>query len=105
MDRFDERKPVHNPVHEDDELTEHRGDERDEPLRDGDVLGLGGSPVPKAPGDPTTEYDPGSVARRRERARGADEERPGRESEADRSKGATGIDMGYGGSGTDVSGE
>jgi hypothetical protein len=99
MDRFDERKPVHT---EDEERAEHV---RDEPMRQGDVLGLGGAAVPKAPGDPTTEYDPESVARRRERALGADEPSAERTAGSDRGKGATGIDMGYGGTGTDVSGE
>jgi hypothetical protein len=69
--------------------------------RDGDVLGLGGTPVPKAPGDPTTEYDEESVAQRRSRALGEEEVR--RRSDDD--FGATGIDMGAGGHGTDLSGE
>lgn len=32
--------------------------------RDGDVLGLGGSPVPESADAPTTEYDPASVRQR-----------------------------------------
>jgi len=68
--------------------------------RTGDVLGLGG-PIAKSPDDPSTEYDPESVARRRSRMHdGADEivtdRTPGR------TAGATGIDMGAGGSGTDI---
>jgi len=39
----------------------------DEP-RKGDVLGLSGSEVPKTP-DPSTEYDPESIAQRLESAR------------------------------------
>jgi hypothetical protein len=38
--------------------------------RAGDVLGLGGAPVPKEETDPTAEHDPESVARRRARASG-----------------------------------
>jgi hypothetical protein len=64
------------------------------------VLGLGGAAVPKSPGDPTTEYDEESVAHRRRRAAGADEPEP--PAETSRSSGATGIDMGAGGSGTDI---
>jgi hypothetical protein len=93
MDRPDERKPVHSD----------KAEGRDEPEREGDILGLGGAAVPKAPDDPTTEYDEESIARRRERATGEDERRkkPGALSG---SKGATGVDMGSGGTGTDVSG-
>lgn len=79
-------------------------DETVTPAREGDILGLGGAPVPKAPGDPTTEYDADSVAQRRARLRDGEAEDatpPAR----DDSKGATGIDMGAGGSGTDVSRE
>ncbi len=67
--------------------------------RDGDVLGIGGTTVPKTPGDPTTEYDPESVRKRHDRAMGDDVvRRP-----SDDQHGATGIDMGSGGHGTDVS--
>lgn len=88
-----------------DELRKNRPadaatDSDDPTARDGDVLGLGGAPVPKAPGDPTTEYDEQSVAQRRNRALGEEEvRRP-----SDDQHGATGIDMGSGGHGTDVSG-
>ena len=88
-----------------DEMRDNRSadvaSDNDEPLRSGDVLGLGGTPVPKAPGDPTTEYDEESVAQRHNRALGEEEVR--RPSDDDH--GATGIDMGAGGHGTDVSGK
>ena len=74
--------------------------EEDEPVRQGDVLGLGGSAVPKEPGDPSAEFDDESRARRRDRAAGDDD--LVRESERTRTPGATGIDMGAGGTGTDV---
>lgn len=90
MDRYDEKKPVHNPEARDEDT-----------IRKGDVLGLGGTAVPKAPGDPTTEYDEESVAKRRERAAGAGEGRVSDRTEEDRGSGATGIDMGAGGEGTD----
>jgi hypothetical protein len=91
MDRHDESKPVHS---EEQDPT---------PDRAGDILGLGRGPVPKSPGDPTTEFDEESRARRRERATGADEPAASGTT-SPQSKGATGIDMGSGGSGTDVSG-
>ncbi len=77
---------------------EHKS--KDEALQDGEVLGLGRSPVPKSPADPVTEFDEESIARRRARSRGDDEIVEG--TDLPRSKGATGIDMGAGGSGTDV---
>jgi hypothetical protein len=91
MDRYDEKKD--------------RQDE-DPVERTGDVLGLGGSAVPKMPGDPSASDDPESVARRRERAR-EDEDTlaSNREDPYRQSPGATGIDMGSGGRGTDLSGE
>lgn len=75
--------------------------------RTGDVLGLGGSSVPKMPGDPSASSDPEAAARRRERAR---EEESGSHVSGDDDPyrpgtGATGIDMGSGGRGTDLSGE
>jgi hypothetical protein len=78
----------------------------DEVCREGDVLGLGGSTVPKMPGDPTASNDPSAVRHRRERALDADNDtgiRP--EDPFKQSSGAAGIDMGAGGRGTDVSGE
>jgi hypothetical protein len=69
----------------------------------GSVLGLSGAPVPKVPGDPSASNDPGSVARRRERALGQDEDEPPRRDDPYKpGKGATGIDMGAGGRGTDI---
>ena len=68
------------------------------------ILGLGGAPVPKEPSDPTTENDPESVARRRERMREGLEEHAATETANDHT-GATGIDMGAGGQGTDLSGK
>lgn len=86
MDRPDE-------VRRDDAATDERVG------REGDVLGIGGTVVPKAPGDPTTEHDPESVRKRHDRAMGDEVvRRP-----ADDQHGATGIDMGAGGHGTDVS--
>ena len=88
MDRYDEKKD---------------GSDME---RTGDVLGLGGSSVPKMPGDPSASDDPEAAARRRERAR---EEEGGHMSGDDdpyrQSAGATGIDMGSGGRGTGLSGE
>lgn len=91
MDRFDEKKD---------------GDDAGEMERTGDVLGLGGGPVPKEPDDPSTSDDPESIAQRRERTREDDETLTShREDPYRRSPGATGIDMGAGGRGTDQSGD
>ena len=93
MDRYDEAR---------DQRTDDV--EKDEPVRSGDVLGLGGAEVPKAPGDPTTAYDPESVAQRRGRT--LEDEEAARTEEPDRQRsGATGIDMGAGGQGTHLSGK
>ena len=110
MDRFDEHKPVRATDHHDDHHDNHdhphddavRRDDDTEPLRKGDVLGLGGAAVPKTPGDPSTEYDEHSIAQRRARASAGDEGLGQRDEDLQRSKGATGIDMGSGGSGTDI---
>jgi hypothetical protein len=72
----------------------------DLPKREGDILGLGGAVVPKTADDQTTAYDAESVAQRHARRIETDE--AGRESDMPRSKGATGIDLGSGGSGTDI---
>ncbi len=69
------------------------------------ILGLGGVPVPKSPDDPTTENDVDSIARRRARMREGAEESATPEEPDTRRSGATGIDMGAGGQGTDLSGE
>lgn len=71
--------------------------------RAGEVLGLGGAPVPKNPGDPSASDDPESAAKRRARMR-SEEEATRRDDPDLHHKGATGIDMGAGGEGTDVSG-
>lgn len=92
MDRHDEAKHDHT-----DDTT---------PAREGDILGLGGASVPKEPGDPTTSYDPESVAQRRARARSGEEEDATPAEDPDRQRsGATGIDMGSGGQGTHISGK
>ena len=68
------------------------------------ILGLGGAPVPKDADDPTTAHDADSIAQRRARMREGEEE--DRATEAERTgPGATGIDMGAGGEGTDISGK
>jgi hypothetical protein len=75
----------------------------DEVDRTGDVLGLGGSTVPKTPGDPSASTDPESARRRR--ARGMDTEddpHVDRDDPYKPGKGAAGIDMGAAGRGTDI---
>ena len=81
-----------------------RSDERKD-LRNGDVLGLGGS----AGGDETMEprgkaADEDQQRRRERMSEGADELTPGgpEGGGAHRGGGATGVDMGAGGEGTDV---
>jgi len=86
MDRHDESR--------------HVNDTDESPAQTGDVLGLGGSPVPKMPGDPSASSDPESARRRRERAR--EDEEPLSREQSDQHSGATGIDMGSGGQGTDI---
>lgn len=78
-------------------------DRHDEKKSD-DILGLGGSTVPKMPGDPSASDDPEAVRRRRERAMSSDAD-SGTSATTDDTHGATGIDMGAGGQGTDVSGK
>jgi hypothetical protein len=90
MDRFDEAKHVNTNDTVEDKAP-------------GDVLGIASGPAPKAPGDPTTSYDPDSVAKRR--ARLSEEEETLTQEEGDHQRpGATGIDMGAGGEGTDIRG-
>lgn len=72
----------------------------DDKIKDG-ILGITGTPVPKEPGDPTTEHDPESVAQRRARMRQGEAEDLAEEPNEQR-KGATGIDMGAGGQGTGI---
>ena len=89
MDRHDESRSVQD------------NDEVRSGSESSDILGLGGSPVPKMPGDPSASDDPESVRRRRERAMESESSsREGGQPHA----GATGIDMGAGGQGTDLSG-
>jgi hypothetical protein len=71
----------------------------DMPTREGDILGLGNIVPPKSPVDPSTTFDDEAVARRPTRI--IEGELDGR-SELPRSKGATGIDVGSGGTGTDL---
>ena len=79
-----------------------RSDDIDEsPKRAGDILGLGGAVVPKSSDDPSTEYDTESVAHRRARNSVLSDEHAGT-GDITRTKGATGIDMGSGGEGTDL---
>ena len=92
MDRYDEAKHVHT---DDDRDAGTMGPE-------GDVLGITHAPVPKSPGDPTASDDPESVRRRRQRALGEDEGRLSDQPSSSSGPGATGIDMGYGGQGTDI---
>ncbi len=74
--------------------------DHDMPKREGDILGLGGVVVPKDANDPSTEYDEESIARRRARSAPLDESTADRN--MSRGAGATGIDMGSGGNGTDI---
>jgi hypothetical protein len=85
-----------------DDKSKHVRSDQDEPAREGDVLGLGGSVVPKSSTDPTTEFDEASEARRRARIRDESADEGSTGTAFRRSSGATGIDMGAGGSGTDV---
>ena len=91
MDRYDEKRDRNDA----DELVS----------REGDVLGLGGSSVPKSPGDPSVSNDPESIRRRRMRAKDTEAEGVRDDDPYRQSNGAAGIDMGAGGRGTDVSGE
>ncbi len=77
-----------------------RSDEKD-PQRMGDVLGLG-DVVAGDTAAPHTSQDPEEIRKRRERMHeGADELTEGT-TDTPRRPGATGIDMGAGGEGTDV---
>lgn len=69
---------------------------------DSGVLGLGGAPVPKAPGDPVAEDTDEARAQRRARMRQGEAEDRARETADTQGPGATGIDMGAGGTGTDI---
>jgi len=84
----------------DDKSQRDRSDE--EPRRQGDVLGLGGAAIPKSSTDTNTEFDEESIARRHSRALAEDDDKQRDETAFRHGSGATGIDMGAGGSGTDV---
>ena len=95
MARLDEQQAVN------DKKVEPMSDEP----RKGDVLGLSGSEVPKTP-DPSTEYDPESIAQRPESARVGDMLGLAEKSEElSPNAGATATDEGSGGSGADGAGE
>ena len=100
MDRDTHIPPDREVRRERDMPRESDSRDEDMPKREGDILGLGGAVVPKSSADQTTEYDEESVARRRARSAGMDE--PAGTRELHRGKGATGIDMGSGGDGTDL---
>jgi hypothetical protein len=73
----------------------------------GDILGLGGAgSTPDAGDEITNRESSGSLEeaekRRRRMSEGADEVTPSSETAYRRSSGATGIDMGAGGEGTDI---
>ena len=67
------------------------------------ILGLGGTPVPKSPEDPTTSHDEDAVAQRRARMASGEAETITPEDPDRQRSGATGIDMGAGGQGTHIS--
>jgi hypothetical protein len=75
--------------------------DKDDPIQSG-VLGLGGSPVPKAPGDPVAEDTEEARAQRRARMRSGEAEASLADKDDTPGAGATGIDMGAGGEGTGV---
>lgn len=76
--------------------------ETDDKITSG-ILGISNSPVPKAPGDPTTSHDEESVAQRRARMREGALEPATPDTNDEHGPGATGIDMGAGGEGTGIS--
>ena len=75
--------------------------ETDDKITSG-ILGLGGAEVPKAPGDPTAEDTEEARAQRRARMRQGEADARTRETPDTQGPGATGIDMGAGGTGTDI---
>jgi hypothetical protein len=91
MDRDDEKKDSYD--------TDEVG------ARHGDVIGLNGSSVPNVPGDRTASNDPADIRKRRPRAEESEADDRRDDDRYRQSTGATGIDMGAGGRGTDVSGE
>jgi hypothetical protein len=99
MDRFDERKHDHI-----DDMPDRPADRRpDEPAREGDVLGLGGTAVPKAPGDPAASESPEAQARQRARRREEEAaDRADREKDSADNFGSASTDMGAGGRGNTI---
>jgi len=83
----------------DNETKRDRDD--DEPVRQGDILGLGGALPPKSSNEPSTSFEK-DVTRNSESVRDDDEDMREDDTAYKRHPGATGIDMGAGGSGTDV---
>jgi hypothetical protein len=108
MDRHDERKHGHSgdERHDLDRQHDHRVDDRldrEHPAREGDVLGLGGSAVPKQPGDPSASTDPDAAARRRARMReGEAEDAARRNTDTADNFGSASVDMGAGGKGNTI---
>jgi hypothetical protein len=72
-----------------------------EPVREGDILGLGGALPPKSSDEPSTSFEH-DLTRNSESIRDEDEDMRDGDTAYKRGSGATGIDMGAGGSGTDV---
>ena len=72
----------------------------DKDVQQSGILGLGGSPVPKGPGDPSASHDEQAVQQRRRRM--IEGELADTSAGADEHDGATGVDMGAGGDGTDL---
>jgi hypothetical protein len=100
MDRFDEKKDETQQ----DRIEKDAADrEREEPAREGDILGLGGVVVPKSPGDPSAANDPDAAAQRRARMRedeASDAAR--REGGSLDNFGSASTDMGAGGRGNTI---
>jgi hypothetical protein len=79
-------------------------------MASGDILGLGGAPPPERADDEVTNREPSGSSgyeseeakRRRRMSEGADELTPSTEHVHHHGSGATGIDMGSGGEGTDI---
>jgi hypothetical protein len=86
------------------EAPQDRSDERKD-NREGDVLGVGGPISSNEPGEPRAHAVDKDQQRRRQRmSEGADEVTPSatETGTTHRGTGATGVDMGAGGEGTDV---
>jgi hypothetical protein len=96
MDRYDEAKHVHNT---DDDVRD-RDVRGEQDLRPGEVLGVAHVVPPKAPGDPSAAEEEVSGQHRDHTLE--DETSISATGAARRTPGATSIDMGYGGSGTQI---